>query len=51
MSQEVFAARTGYIRSYISLVENGRHAPSQDAILLFARTLNTTAEKLLKGIS
>jgi len=38
-SQEEFAARAGYSRSYVSQVENGHYSASLDAIIAFANVL------------
>jgi transcriptional regulator with XRE-family HTH domain len=51
MSQDEFAARTGYSRSYISLVENGRYSVSLDAIVSFANLLKVKPMELLRGIT
>jgi transcriptional regulator with XRE-family HTH domain len=51
LSQEEFAARAGYTRSYVSLVENGHHAASLDAIVAFAGVFKVEPAELLRGIS
>jgi transcriptional regulator with XRE-family HTH domain len=50
LSQEEFAARTGYTRAYVSLIENGRNSISLDAIIAFADVLKVTASYLLRGL-
>ena len=51
LSQEEFAAKAGYSRSYVSLVENGHYAASLDAIVTFANVLEVKPAELLRGIS
>ncbi|HKW17573.1 MAG TPA: helix-turn-helix transcriptional regulator [Terriglobales bacterium] len=51
LTQEEFAARAGYTRSYVSLVENGHYSTSLDAIVAFANVLKVRPADLLKGIS
>jgi transcriptional regulator with XRE-family HTH domain len=51
LSQEEFAAKTGYSRSYVSLVENGRYSVSLDAIVSFANVLGIKPIELLRGIT
>jgi len=50
LTQEEFAARAGYTRSYISQVENGRYSVSLDAIVAFANVLKVLPADLLKSI-
>jgi transcriptional regulator with XRE-family HTH domain len=50
LSQEEFAARTGYSRSYVSQVENGHYSASLDAIIVFANVLKVVPADLLKDI-
>jgi transcriptional regulator with XRE-family HTH domain len=50
LSQEEFAARTGYSRSYVSQVENGHYSASLDAIIAFANVLKVVPADLLKDI-
>jgi transcriptional regulator with XRE-family HTH domain len=51
LSQEEFAARAGYSRSYVSQVENGHYSVSLDAIIAFANVLKVVPADLLKEIS
>jgi transcriptional regulator with XRE-family HTH domain len=51
LTQEEFAARTGYTRAYVSQVENGHYSVSLDAIIAFANVLQVPPAALLKGIS
>ncbi len=46
VSQEAFADRCGYARSYMSRVERGLANPSLDAIETFAGALNVPASEL-----
>jgi transcriptional regulator with XRE-family HTH domain len=51
LSQEEFAARAGYSRSYVSQIENGHYSISLEAIVAFANVLEVLPAALLKGIS
>lgn len=50
LSQEVLAADCGLDRSYISLLENGKHQPSLASLLLIADALNVDAAAVLAEI-
>lgn len=46
MSQEAFADRCGFARSYMSRIERGRGNPSLDAIETLAAALRVPVAKL-----
>jgi len=48
MSQETFADRCGFARSYMSRVERGGANPSLDAIEVFANALDIEVAQLFK---
>ncbi|WP_035374705.1 helix-turn-helix domain-containing protein [Pseudoduganella violaceinigra] len=48
MSQEAFADRCGFARSYMSRVERGGANPSLDAIEILAKALGITVAQLFQ---
>jgi transcriptional regulator with XRE-family HTH domain len=48
MSQEAFADRCGFARSYMSRIERGTANPSLDAIEVLAKALKVEASTLLE---
>lgn len=50
LSQETLAAECGLDRSYISLLENGKHQPSLASMILIADALGTSAAGMLSQI-
>ncbi len=49
-SQEAFADRCGFARTYMSRIETGGSNVSLDAIETLASALNITVETLFKGL-
>jgi transcriptional regulator with XRE-family HTH domain len=47
-SQEAFADRCGFARSYMSRVERGAANPSLDAVEVFAKALNVEVASLFQ---
>lgn len=50
LSQEDLAHACGKHRTYISLLENGRHSPSLDTLLALANALGTSATEIVRRI-
>lgn len=50
MSQEAFADRCGFARTYMSRVETGGANPSLDALQTFATALGMPLSELFTGI-
>lgn len=50
LSQEILAAECGLDRSYISLLENGKHQPSLASLILLADALHVDAAGMLAEI-
>ncbi|MDE2692451.1 MAG: helix-turn-helix transcriptional regulator [Acidobacteriota bacterium] len=50
LSQEAFAGRCGFDRTYISMIERGKRNISILNLLRIARGLNVSASTLLDGI-
>lgn len=50
LSQETLAAECGLDRSYISLLENGKHQPSLASLILLADALHVNAAGMLAEI-
>ena len=48
MSQEAFADKCGFARSYMSRIERGRANPSLDAIEILADGLGVTVKQLFE---
>lgn len=48
LSQEAFADKCGFARSYMSRIERGKANPSLDAIEVFAEALGVPESDLLK---
>jgi len=49
LSQEAFADRCGFARSYMSRIERGNANPSLDAVEVLATALNVPASALLEA--
>lgn len=49
MSQEAFADKCGFARSYMSRIERGGANPSLDAIEVLALALNVPVSELFDG--
>lgn len=49
LSQEAFADRCGFARSYMSRIERGKGNPSLDAIEILAAALRIPVLKLFEG--
>lgn len=50
MSQEAFAEKCGFARTYMSRVETGGANPSLDALQTFASALQISLSELFAGI-
>ncbi|WP_288098147.1 helix-turn-helix transcriptional regulator [Pseudomonas sp.] len=50
MTQEAFADRCGFARTYMSRIETGGANPSLDAIQVLADALGTSLSKMLEGL-
>lgn len=50
LSQEELAHACGKHRTYISLLENGRHSPSLDTVFALADALGTSAADIVRRI-
>ena len=51
LSQEAFADRCGFARSYMSRIERGRGNPSLDAIETLAGGLKVPVQELFDGLT
>ncbi|MBI6949600.1 helix-turn-helix transcriptional regulator [Pseudomonas koreensis] len=49
-SQEAFADRCGFVRTYMSRIETGTANPSLDAAKVLADGLGMTLSELLQGL-
>lgn len=49
LTQEVFAERCGFFRTYLSRIETGAANPTLNAIEIMAMTLGTTPSQLLSA--
>jgi transcriptional regulator with XRE-family HTH domain len=50
LSQEAFADRCGFVRTYMSRIETGTANPSLDAAKVLADGLGMTLSELLEGL-
>lgn len=50
LSQEEFAEKCGFARTYMSRIETGGANPSLDAIQTLATALKTPIDELFKGL-
>lgn len=49
-SQEAFADRCGFVRTYMSRIETGAANPTLDAVKILADGLGVTLSSLLEGM-
>ena len=50
LSQEAFADKCGFVRTYMSRIETGTANPSLDAAKVLAEGLGMTLSELLEGL-
>lgn len=50
VSQEAFAEKCGFARTYMSRIETGQANPSLDAVETLATALRTTVGELFEGL-